>query len=230
MDDGTIMACSSSLDTNITKLQNAFQVVLEWLSANGLKVQNSKVNIMHFMKGPDGSSPALRLLGAQPITTPKHLHWLGFYLDRHLNFTHHTKVMATRVTATARATNILGNTVQGMSHVQLRQLSLYNNTNTNVWLPIVVEQQILQIEHSKITETAEHSSLHYLQSIPNDVNNSIASYLSHTSNGSRYRKTLLLIIDQIPQTTQKLSSTPTYKTIAKDNKPHTQGQQNTPEN
>ena len=124
MDNGAIMVCSSTLKINMTKLQNAFQVVIKWLTANGPKVQPSKIELMHFTKGPDSSSPALHLPGTEPIVAPKHLRWLGFFLDQHLSFIHHTKIMAMRVTATARAMYILGNTVCGMSHVQLRQLTL----------------------------------------------------------------------------------------------------------
>ena len=60
----------------------------------------------------------------RPITMPKSLHWLGFHLDHHLYFTHHTKILAAKVTRTVRAMRILGNLVKGMSHLQLRTLTL----------------------------------------------------------------------------------------------------------
>jgi len=79
---------------------------------------------MHFTRGPDRSSPPLLLPGQSAISAPKTIRWLGFYLDRHLNFTHHTKIMANRAAATTRAMRVLGNTVKGMSHVQIRQLTI----------------------------------------------------------------------------------------------------------
>jgi ribonuclease HI len=79
---------------------------------------------MHFTRGPDKSSPTLHLPGQIAISAPKTIRWLGFYLDRHLNFTHHTQIMANRAAATTRAMKILGNTVKGMSHVQIRQLTI----------------------------------------------------------------------------------------------------------
>jgi ribonuclease HI len=124
VDDGTLLAFSSSLDNNIEKLKIAYGIVSGWLSDNGLKVQPEKLELMHFTRGPDPSSPPFTLPGHNPIVAPKAIRWLGFFLDRHLTFVHHTKVMAARATATIRAMGILGNTVRGMSHTQLRQLTL----------------------------------------------------------------------------------------------------------
>jgi ribonuclease HI len=124
IDDGVILTFSSTLDINIIKLQTAFGLVTEWLTANGLKIQTNKLELMHFTKGPDPSSPTFPLPGQHPVVAPRTIRWLGFYLDQHLNFIQHTKIMAARATATIRAMGILGNTVRGMSHVQLRQLTL----------------------------------------------------------------------------------------------------------
>jgi hypothetical protein len=124
IDDGVLLTFSSTLDINVLKLQEAFGAVTGWLTENGLEVQPEKLELMHFTKGHDPSSPVFRLPGQQPIIAPKTIRWLGFYLDRHLHFTHHTKIMAARAAATGRAMGILGNTVRGMSHVQLRQLTL----------------------------------------------------------------------------------------------------------
>jgi ribonuclease HI len=122
IDDGALLTSSSSLNINVDRLRPAFEIVSSWLNANGLEVQPNKIELMHFTKGPDPSSPPLRLSGLPPIVAPKTIRWLGFHLDRHLLFTHHTKTMAARATATVRAMSILGNTVCRMSHVQLRQL------------------------------------------------------------------------------------------------------------
>jgi ribonuclease HI len=124
IDDGALLTFSSSLETNVERLRLAFEAVSGWLTANGLEVQPNKIELMHFTKGPHPSSPPLRLTDLPPIVAPKNIRWLGFYLDRHLLFTQHTKIMAARATATVRAMSILGNTVRGMSHVQLRQLTV----------------------------------------------------------------------------------------------------------
>ena len=104
IDDGAIITFSPSLNTNVTRLQNAFNDISHWLTANGLQVQENKIELMHFTKGPDPSSPALRIPGMSAIVAPKTLRWLGFYLDRHLNFTHHTRVMAACASATTSVT------------------------------------------------------------------------------------------------------------------------------
>jgi ribonuclease HI len=123
MDDGSLIAKSKSLETNIGKLQTAFKILTEALTASGLEAQYKKLELQHFTKGADPTSPPFQIEGHPPIVAPKFIRWLGFYLDRHLNFTHHTTIMANRATATIRAMGILGNTVKGMSHVQLRQLT-----------------------------------------------------------------------------------------------------------
>jgi hypothetical protein len=123
MDDGSLIAKSKSLDTNIGKLQTAFKIITESLTASGLEAQYQKLQLQHYTKGPDPTSPPFQIEGHPPIMAPKYIRWLGFYLDRHLNFTHHTTIMANRATSTIRAMGILGNTVKGMSHVQLRQLT-----------------------------------------------------------------------------------------------------------
>jgi ribonuclease HI len=124
IDDGALLTFSSTLDINVKKLQEAFRAVSGWLTENGLEIQPEKLELMHFTKGRDPSSPVFHLPGQRPIAAPKTIRWLGFYLDRHLYFTHHSKMMAARATATGRAMGILGNTVRGMSHVQLRQLTI----------------------------------------------------------------------------------------------------------
>ena len=124
IDDGVILTSSPTLDTNVTKLTQAVEILSNWLTENGLEAQPSKFELMHFTKGPDPSSPPLRIPNHPPIVAPKHVRWLGFQLDHHLNFIQQSKVMASRTIATARAMGILGNTVRGMSHVQLRQLTM----------------------------------------------------------------------------------------------------------
>jgi hypothetical protein len=100
IDDGALLTTSKSLDTNVTRLQNTFMVLTKWLTNNGLQVQAEKVELMHFTRGPDSLSPPLQLPGIHPITAPKTLQWLGFHLDRHLNFIEHTKIMAARAMST----------------------------------------------------------------------------------------------------------------------------------
>jgi hypothetical protein len=96
---------------NITKLTPAIKIISDWLTANGLEVQHSKLKLMHFMKGPDLTSPPLCLNSHQPIIAPKTVRWLRFHLDRHLNFTQHMKVMAACAMATIHTMGILGNTI-----------------------------------------------------------------------------------------------------------------------
>ena len=79
---------------------------------------------MHFTRGPDKNSPPLQTPNQRPIVAPKTIRWLGFFLDHHLGFTPHTNTMANHAIATIRAMGILRNTIRGISHVQLQQLTL----------------------------------------------------------------------------------------------------------
>jgi len=151
VDDGTLLALSNTLIQNIEKLKTAFGIVAGWLDDNGLEVQPEKLELMHFTRGPDPSSPPFTLPGSQPIVAPKAIRWLRFYLDRHLTFVHHTKTMAARATATIRAMSILGNTVRGMSHVQLRQLTLSTITLFSHMAAIMVGRKTHVNELRKIT-------------------------------------------------------------------------------
>ena len=110
---------------NTTRLQNTFPFLEKALTDIGLSIQPKKLEIMHFTRGPDQENPPFHLPSLnQPITVPKSLHWLGFHLDCHLYFTHHTKLLAAKVTRTVCTMCILGNLIRGMSHLQLRILTL----------------------------------------------------------------------------------------------------------
>lgn len=125
IDDGVLLTSSSSLSINTSRLQNAYPILEKFLTDNGLCVQPKKLEIMHFTRGPDKENPSFQLPGLErPIIAPKSLRWLGFHLDRHLHFTHHSRILAAKATKTIRAMRILGNTVKGMSHPQLRTLTL----------------------------------------------------------------------------------------------------------
>jgi hypothetical protein len=124
MDDRVILTSSSNLETNTKRLLPAYEIIARWLDDNGLEVQTKKIELMHFTRGRDPSSPPLWIPNQNPIVAPKVIRWLGFHLDHYLNFIQHTKIMAARATATINAMKILGNTVRGMSHVQIRQLTI----------------------------------------------------------------------------------------------------------
>ena len=125
VDDGVLLTLSSSLSISTTRLQNAYPFLEKALMDIGLSIQPKKLEIMHFTRGPDQENPPFHLPSlVQPITPPKSLHWLGFHLDCHRYFTHHTKLLAAKATRTVHAIHILGNLVKGMSHPQLRTLTL----------------------------------------------------------------------------------------------------------
>ena len=91
----------------------------------------------------------------------------------------------------------------------------------------MVEQPVLQIEHIKTTKTFEHSPQHNMQSVQNDIYSCATSYISYSSYCTHHRETLLLIIDQTSQITQKFRSSLTHKTKPQNDPPKTQGQQHT---
>ena len=131
MDNSVILTSSSSLLINTTRLQNTYPFLEKALSDIGLSIQPKKLKIMHFTKGPDQESPPFHLPSLNhPISAPKSLHWLGFHLDCHLHFTHHTKHLAAKATRTVHTMHLLGNLVKGMSYPQLRTLTLSTITPT----------------------------------------------------------------------------------------------------
>ena len=55
------------------------------------------------------------ILGPNHITTVSHLHYLGVYINHHLNWTRHITIIANHTCSNIRGVNLLGNSVQGLN-------------------------------------------------------------------------------------------------------------------
>ncbi|KAG5223534.1 reverse transcriptase from mobile element jockey protein [Salix suchowensis] len=124
VDDGLLVAFSKSIAGNVRQLQADFQTINRALQAVGLSVDQGKFEIMHFTRAKS------------PVLLPIHIHlasdnsltvfpnpimrWLGFFLDRKLEFKEHVRIMCNRAMSKVQALNVLGNSVRGMNHANRR--------------------------------------------------------------------------------------------------------------
>ena len=126
VDDGKIYVSSTSLQTNVILLANAYKEVETWLRSAGLAPDLAKREIMHYSRRRryDCSPPIILhdYDGTTRTLVPDRLvRWLGVHFDRKLLFNHHVKIAAARG---ENALQMLANTVRGLSHAFLRRLYL----------------------------------------------------------------------------------------------------------
>ena len=120
------MAFSPSLQENVEILACVLILVIQKLKEIGMSIDLSKLELQHFTrcKGDNLRPPLRAILPSGPVvvTPPKVLQWLGFYLDCHLSFREHVKIMAARSGSIITGLHCLGNTVQGLSQSNMRVL------------------------------------------------------------------------------------------------------------
>ena len=126
VDDFNITAFSPTLQENVEILARVLVLVVQKLKEIGMSIDLSKLELQHFTRRQgDNLRPPLRAsLPSGPIvvTPPKVLRWLGFYLDCHLSFREHVKIMAARSSSIIVGLRCLGNTVRGLSQSNMRVL------------------------------------------------------------------------------------------------------------
>ena len=126
VDDGTLVCSSFSLDDNVAFLANLYQNFLTLLGAIGLTVEQSKLELKHFIAYDACSNRRSFALVRQPplhylwkgkdYTVPPSDIWryLGFFFNSYLKFSHHVHHYTNKGFSTIRAFNMLGNSCGGL--------------------------------------------------------------------------------------------------------------------
>ena len=124
VDDGALFACAEQW-VDVEKLLRARYTVCEdWLRRTGLAIEPDKTELIYFQKpGEKFPMPApTRILLPDPqrctyytVLPSEHIHYLGFFIQRRLNWERHVTIMCNRARASAKAMKLLGNTIRGLS-------------------------------------------------------------------------------------------------------------------
>ncbi|KAG9125840.1 hypothetical protein FRC07_005990 [Ceratobasidium sp. 392] len=128
VDDFTILAVSHSYTNNVETLEAAAVVAETCLRKLGLSYEFSKCELIHFAsrKADMASNPAVNLTradgGNHVLRAASSIRWLGFHLDRRLDFKDHTSKMAIKALSVISGIRLLANSVRGLSVVHARLL------------------------------------------------------------------------------------------------------------
>src|SRR5260370_21940893 len=108
-------------------VEAAFQEAHRWLMSRGLKVDQVKNKLIHFMRSTRGrhaeDGPAITI----PMNTPgetktikpaKLIQYLGVWLDSQLKFNEHIQKTTSKALATTHTLHLLGNSIQRMHQNQ----------------------------------------------------------------------------------------------------------------
>src|SRR5260370_38142779 len=96
----------------------AFQEAHKWLSARGLKTNQVKNELIHFMQSNRGKHAGDGPMATIPTNTPgktkilkpaESIHYLGVWLDPQLNFNEHIQRTTTKAIAATHVLRLLGN-------------------------------------------------------------------------------------------------------------------------
>ncbi|QRW18647.1 Reverse transcriptase (RNA-dependent DNA polymerase) [Rhizoctonia solani] len=120
IDDFTILAYSRSHQDNITIMTDIIKNINQTAIKLGLEFELPKSDLIHFIRSActPHSNPSLTFshFGTDTVISPKDVvRWLGFYLDRKLNFKEHIQTMAVKARATLAGLRMLANSQNGLS-------------------------------------------------------------------------------------------------------------------
>ncbi|KAF8752989.1 Reverse transcriptase (RNA-dependent DNA polymerase) [Rhizoctonia solani] len=120
IDDFTILAYSHSHQDNITIMTDIIKNINQTAIKLGLEFELPKSDLIHFIRSActPHSNPSLTFshFGTDTVISPKDVvRWLGFYLDRKLNFKEHIQTMAVKARATLAGLRMLANSQNGLS-------------------------------------------------------------------------------------------------------------------
>ncbi|KAG9087494.1 hypothetical protein FRC06_002515, partial [Ceratobasidium sp. 370] len=128
VDDFTILAISDSFAANNRILNSAVEEASAWLSRLGLAFELEKCELIHFASSARDmpSNPDLHLDITDSVSgivrAANVIRWLGFFLDRRLNFKDHVGKMATKGMGVIAGLRLLANSVRGLSTKHARLL------------------------------------------------------------------------------------------------------------
>jgi hypothetical protein len=129
VDDGILFACAEEWEEVTRLLQARYRVCEDWLLRAGLAVEPDKTELVFFQRPRERhavAAPTRLILPdyaantyyvVQPVETVR---YLGFFINRRLNWEPHVKIMCNRARASIKALQILGNSVRGLSMANWR--------------------------------------------------------------------------------------------------------------
>ena len=123
VDDGALFACAEEWADVDRLLRARYTVCEEWLRRSGLAIEPEKTELIYFQKpGVAHTMPAptwLRLPlpsdSTYEVIPLDCVRYLGFFIQRRLNWKTHVTIMCNRAKASAVALKLLGNTIRGLS-------------------------------------------------------------------------------------------------------------------
>ena len=129
VDDGALFACADEW-ADVDKLLRARYTVCEdWLRRAGLAIEPDKMELIYFQKpGVAHPLPAPTQLflpyptlntyySVKPVEV---IRYLGFFIQRRLKWDAHVTIMCNRAMASAKAMQLLGNTIRGLDMANWR--------------------------------------------------------------------------------------------------------------
>ncbi|KAB5587827.1 Reverse transcriptase from mobile element jockey protein [Ceratobasidium theobromae] len=126
IDDICIFKQSDTQEGCIAGLLEGTCTTLKALADMGLSAEHSKTELIHFAKSSRDMTNNLPLVlgdrAEDVIQGANTVRWLGFFLDRRLNFKDHVSRMATRAKCVLGGMKMLGNSLRGLSVYHVRML------------------------------------------------------------------------------------------------------------
>ena len=129
VDDGALFACADEW-ADVDKLLRARYTVCEdWLCRAGLAIEPDKTELIYFQKPGVAyplPSPTQLILPYPTLNTyyvvkpVEVIRYLGFFIQRRLKWDAHVKIMCNRAMASAKAMQLLGNTIRGLDMANWR--------------------------------------------------------------------------------------------------------------
>ena len=129
VDDGALFACADEW-ADVDKLLRARYTVCEdWLCRAGLAIEPDKTELIYFQKPGVAyplPSPTQLILPYPTLNTyyvvkpVEVIRYLGFFIQRRLKWDVHVKIMCNRAMASAKAMQLLGNTIRGLDMANWR--------------------------------------------------------------------------------------------------------------
>ncbi|KAB5590774.1 Mitogen activated protein kinase [Ceratobasidium theobromae] len=126
IDDIMILTTATSQEGCVSNLIDDIHDLTDALGDFGLSAEMSKTELIHFARTSHCMTKNLPVrLGdrAEDIVHPSEwVRWLGFFLDRRLNFKTHIERLATRAKSMLGGMKMLGNTIRGLTVFNARAL------------------------------------------------------------------------------------------------------------
>jgi hypothetical protein len=122
IDDGAIFACGRTWKAVESAMRLGYESCVEWLTRAGLSVEPDKSELIFFRRSRDKSNPPNHIHLLLPshntyyrVKASDTLRYLGFFLDKQLQWGHHVDVMCNRARASLKALQLLGNSIRGLN-------------------------------------------------------------------------------------------------------------------